>query len=135
MSQAIVARARALVGTRFRPQGRNPDHGLDCVGLVMAVSGMAPQSVARDYRLRGDHRVRLEEGLGSKFRRIASPQPRPGDILLMKIAADQFHLGIQASGSVIHADANLGVVVEVPGEPAWPIVGVYRACNHSTSGS
>ena len=37
----IVARARALIGTRFRPQGRSAAEGLDCVGLV-ALAVLSP---------------------------------------------------------------------------------------------
>lgn len=135
MSEPIVERARALVGTRFRPQGRQPAHGLDCVGLVIVASGIDPQAIARDYRLRGDHRARLEDGLGRSFRRVDSSGRRAGDILLVKVAADQFHLAIDAGGSLIHADANLGAVVEVPGEPAWPVLAAYRQRADLTRGS
>lgn len=32
--EAVVARARAAIGARFRPRGRVPEAGLDCVGLA-----------------------------------------------------------------------------------------------------
>lgn len=119
-------RARALVGTRFRPQGRDPRYGLDCVGLVLAVNGMPHDSTRQDYRLRGDHRREILAGLDSKFRRIARTKLRPGDILLLSVAQDQIHLGIATDGSFVHADARLGLVVETPDPPPWPIQAVYR---------
>lgn len=60
---------------------------------------------------------------------------RPGDILLLKVTNDQFHLAIDAGRSLIHADANLGLVVEVPGEPAWPVVAAYRRRRANKTGS
>lgn len=120
-----VALARSLVGSRFRPQGRNPQAGLDCVGLVLAVYGIAAGPVRRDYRLRGDHRHEIERELALHFtrRRIACA---PGDLMLCAVAADQFHLAIECGGSFVHADAGLGRVVETPGAPTWPVVATYR---------
>jgi murein DD-endopeptidase / murein LD-carboxypeptidase len=119
-------RARALVGTRFRPQGRSAHHGLDCVGLVMCVFGIQDTDVRRDYRLRGDHRLELIDALSRAFRRVAPSQRRAGDILLMQIAPDQFHLAINTVSGFVHADARIGRVVETPGHPAWPIIAAFR---------
>jgi len=47
-------------------------------------------------------------------------------LLLMAVAADQVHLGLLTPGGFVHADARLRKVVETPGEPGWPVVGVYR---------
>lgn len=122
-----VERARALVGTRFRPQGRVPEYGLDCVGLILRVFGVPATAARRDYRLRGDHQRELTRALGKPFRRVARTQRRAGDILLLQVAPDQFHLGILTASGFIHADARLGVVIETPGPPAWPVIAVFRA--------
>lgn len=121
-----VARARALVGTRFRPQGHNPDHGLDCVGLVVTVFDLGQTSIRRDYRLRGRHRAELQNRALIWFRPISRRQCRPGDVLLCAVAADQIHLAIQTEAGFIHADAGLGYIVETPGTPTWPILAVFR---------
>lgn len=120
-----AARARALVGTRFRPQGRGV-HGLDCVGLVLAAFAIDAAAVRRDYALRGVGRKELHAQLARFFRRVRKAEVRSGDVLLLQAASDQLHLAVVSERGFIHADAGLRRVVETPGEPAWPILGAYR---------
>jgi hypothetical protein len=127
MTIDFAARARALLGTRFRPQGRRPEVGLDCVGLILCVFGLPEYEGRRDYRLRGNHRRELMGALGNRFRRVALTQHRAGDVMLLQLAADQFHLGIVTASGFVHADARLGKVVETPGAPAWTIIAAFRA--------
>jgi len=124
MAKADYAeRARALVGTRFRPQGRGSE-GLDCIGLALATYGIRPEKVRRDYRLRGDHLAELEANLADHFRKVRGA--RSGDVVLMQIAADQTHLGVRTDAGFVHAHAGIGRVVETPGEPPWAITAIYR---------
>jgi hypothetical protein len=44
----------------------------------------------------------------------------------MTVAADQMHLGVLTANGFVHADARLRKVVETPGEPGWPVIGIYR---------
>lgn len=118
-------RARALVGTRFRPQGRG-SHGLDCVGVVLATFGLSPASARQDYRLRGDHETEAKQSLNRAFRLVAGNQPAAGDVMLMRVATDQVHLAVRTQGGFVHAHAGIGRVVETPGTPSWPLLGVYR---------
>jgi cell wall-associated NlpC family hydrolase len=120
----VVARARGLVGTRFRPQGRDPDTGLDCVGLAIAAYGLSASSVRRNYRLHGPHEAELRVEISRFFKRVKDRES--GDLMLCKAGADQLHLAIACDGSFIHADAGLRRVVETPGEPRWPVLGAYR---------
>lgn len=122
----IVARARALSGSRFRPQGRDPRSGLDCVGLVLSTFAIPPDEVRRDYRLRGRHRAEVEKALGQRFRKVGRKQRRAGDVLLCAIAPDQLHLAISCGASFVHADARLRRIVETPGDPPWPVIGAFR---------
>lgn len=119
----IVTRARGLIGVRFRPQGREPTAGLDCVGLVAVATGIAdPPS---GYPLRGGSGELLSAGLrAAGFRRVR--QMRPGDVLAMRTGPQQLHLGIWTGGGLVHADAALRRIVERPGAPAWPVLGVWR---------
>lgn len=126
MSNLFVERARALVGTRFRPQGRNPESGLDCVGLALDVFGIPADLVRRDYALRGAHKRELGEQVLRFFRRIANAAAAPGDLIVSQCASDQLHLSICAGSSFVHADAGLRRVVETPGRPAWACLGTYR---------
>lgn len=123
-AQAIVERARALVGARFRPQGRDAETGLDCVGLILAVYGISPGAVRRDYRLRGDHREEMQREIASYFTRRT--RSGIGDLLLCRVAPDQSHLAISCGASFVHADAALKRVVETPGAPQWPVEAAYR---------
>jgi hypothetical protein len=118
-------RARALVGTPFRPQGRAA-HGLDCVGVALATFGAAVESVRRDYRLHGDHEAEVREYLAGQFRRVPRTKLRQGDLMLMRVAADQVHLAVRTNCGFVHAHAGLRRVVETPGTPEWPVVAVYR---------
>lgn len=125
MSIDFAERARALVGTPFRPQGRGV-HGLDCVGLAIETYGVPVESVRRNYRLRGEHAGEVRDFLSKQFRRVAATRLLPGDLMLMKVAAGQLHLGVRTDVGFVHAHAGLGRVVETPDEPEWPVLGVYR---------
>ena len=49
-----------------------------------------------------------------------------GDIMLLHAGAAQLHLGLWSGTSLIHADTGLRRVVELPGWPLWPVLGVWR---------
>ena len=119
--ELAVERARALVGTRFVPQGRGAD-GVDCVGLAAAAYGAA---VRRDYALRSGDLRALSAGIEAAGL-LRTDEPAPGDLLVMEVAAGQLHLGVWTGASTVHADARLRKVVERPGAPPWPVIGRWR---------
>lgn len=119
----IVARARRLIGVRFRPQGRSAETGLDCLGLAAAALRVA--EVPRDYSLRGGSEARLAQGLAAAGLRPIT-KARPGDLMVMAAGAGQLHLGLFTGAGIVHADAGLGRVVERPGEPPWPVLSIWR---------
>jgi lipoprotein Spr len=121
--EVIAARARSLVGVRFRPKGRSMTGGFDCVGLAAAAAGVA--HVSDDYALRGGDL----ETLGIDLRKAGfrpCGAPIPGDVLVLRVGPEQLHLGIWTGGGLVHADAGLRRVVERPGEPPWPVIGIWR---------
>src|SRR5262245_58328797 len=120
---AFVKRARALVGSRFRPQGRDPLRGLDCVGLVCAAYRIPAEEIPCDYRMRGRNADRLQAHLGRFFRTVR--EPRPGDLVTFQVAPDQLHLAVLSDRGFIHADAGLRTVVETPGVSPWPILSIH----------
>jgi cell wall-associated NlpC family hydrolase len=128
----IAARARSLVGVRFRPQGRDPELGLDCVGLAALSADVPVERVRRDYALRGQRLVELEHelcdlGLQPVWRRAAEA----GDVLVFEAGPSQLHMGILTERGFVHADAGLRMVVERPLPLPWPMLGLWRLAGDS----
>lgn len=124
--ERIAARARDLVGVRFRPQGRDRGCGLDCVGLAAAAAGVSPAQAPSGYALRGGALAAIEERLAALGLRRATA-PAPGDIVVVAAGPAQFHLIVLTEDGFVHADAGLRRVVERPGPPPWPVLGRWRA--------
>jgi lipoprotein Spr len=122
-AERILACARALIGVRFRPQGRSPASGLDCIGLVAAAIGVP--NPPGDYPLRGGSPARLRAGLAAAGLRAVAVA-RPGDVLVLAPGPAQLHLGIFTGSGLVHGDAGLRRVVERPGPAPWPILSIWR---------
>ena len=123
---AVAAAALAMVGARFRLHGREPETGVDCIGLVahaLAASGWAGK-VPTGYALRGGVPATVAALLDASLTR--GDGQRPGDILLAAPGASQLHLAIRTVRGLVHADASLRRVVERPGPAPWPLIGVWR---------
>ncbi len=115
-----VERARSVVGTRFRRQGRGRD-GFDCVGLVGWAHGVV---VPADYPARCGDAARVAAVLAEAgFRQVV--KAAAGDVLLVRSGPGQLHLGLSTGGGIIHADAVARAVVERRDVP-WPVIGIYR---------
>jgi len=119
----FVERARVLVGTRFRPQGRD-SQGLDCIGLVIATFDIPIDAVPRDYRLRGARGAELVAGVSRFFRQVR--HIKPGDVMVLEVTVEQLHLAVRTEQGFVHANAGIGRVVETPGMPEWRLLGIYR---------
>lgn len=121
----VVASARRCVGARFRPQGRDPRTGLDCVG-VAAVALDKTLPPAR-YPARGsDWRsiAMVAEAMGLEA--IFPGEARAGDLLMVEPGPGQIHMVVITPMGFVHADARLRKVVETPGPPAWPVLAAWR---------
>lgn len=120
----VAAAACALIGVRFRAQGRDPALGLDCVGVAVAAlrAGGAAVAVRSDYALRSgcwrarDEPQRLTRCDGGKV----------GDVLLLRVDATQLHVAVRTARGIVHADAGLRRVVERTGALDWPVVAAWR---------
>lgn len=125
---AILAAAHRLVGVRFRPQGCDPETGLDCVGLVWAAHAAAGCPIARpaDYPRRGWSRPRIEAAMAAAGLGPAADAPRDGDAALFALAAGQFHLAIWGRWALVHAHAGLRRVVAAPHAALPPATGYWR---------
>lgn len=123
---AIVARARALVGVRFRPQGRCREHGLDCLGVVAAAMEIGAELVPDDYALRGGEIGELEDGLVRAGFLSVPGEAEAGDVLIARSGPGQLHAVVLTPGGHVHAHAGLRRVVETPGVPPWSVLGAWR---------
>lgn len=122
-AERVVANARALIGVRFRPQGRSPAMGLDCIGVVAAAIDV--RTPPGDYALRGGSAARLAAALAAAGLRAVATA-RPGDVLVLAAGPAQLHLGIFTGDGLVHGDAGLRRVVERPGPAPWPILSIWR---------
>ncbi len=121
MSAEALARARAMIGVRFRPRGRTRA-GHDCVGLAGWAYGV---DVPGGYAMRSTDRARIAAVVASAG--LAAAEDRqPGDLVLLASGAGQLHLGIDSGTGLIHADAMLRRVVERPDPLPWPVIGRWR---------
>lgn len=119
--------ALALVGARFRLHGREPSHGLDCIGVAAAALKAAgfEGAVPSGYALRGGSAEAVVRFMDAAGLVRADPQ-EPGDILLLQTGPAQLHLAVRTARGFVHADARLRRVVETPGAPLWPLLGAWR---------
>ena len=120
--QEVVARARGLVGVRFRAQGRDPAFGLDCVGLVAAALG---REVGADHAGRSGDVARVARE-AARLGLVRADAQRAGDVVAFESGPGQLHLGVRSEGGVIHADAGARCVVERPGAAPWPVLAEWR---------
>ena len=120
--ERAAAAARGCVGVRFAAQGRDPAHGLDCVGLAAVAASAAGYAgtVPRHYTLRTG---RWDEDAAGLTRCAGD---RPGDILLCRLSPTQLHLAVRTGTGIVHADIASRRVVERPGAPPWPIERAWR---------
>lgn len=124
----IAERALGLVGVNFRLHGRNPDAGLDCVGVVAQALGGDSIEIPRDYALRGDYLERIAAFMDrGGCRAMSEERVRSGDILLCRPAERQLHFAIATADGFVHAHAGLRRVVMTPRPLPWPTVGHWRS--------
>lgn len=107
--------AQQLVGTPFRLHGRDPAHGLDCIGLIVVAYDRAGQPLSppdAHYRLRGHDVAVAARILGlTGFAPVTDELVRPGDIIIQHWAGGRIHLLLAGVSTAIHAHAGLGRVV------------------------
>jgi NlpC/P60 family putative phage cell wall peptidase len=105
---AIVAEARAWMGTPYRHQASRKGVGCDCLGLVRGVwrglLGEEPERVpgyTRDWAEAGGVEALAEAGRRHLVE-IAPARARPGDVLVFRMATGgpAKHAGILVSGDL-----------------------------------
>ena len=127
----VLEAAKTLIGARFRLHGRDPDTGIDCLGLIgCTLAAVAPASrLPVGYGLRQRDWARLLPLAAELGLEDADPGggSRPGDILLFEVGAWQVHLAIDdGEGAIIHAHAGLARVVHGRPDPSWMLSRRWR---------
>jgi murein DD-endopeptidase / murein LD-carboxypeptidase len=126
----FVAAARACLGARFRLQGRHPETGLDCIGLIIWSARQCGLTLpdAQDYILT-DNPVRLDVALlAAPITSIDPANLVAGDFARLLSNGQPLHLAICGGGTLIHADIRCRKVVEQRLSQDWQerIVAAYR---------
>jgi murein DD-endopeptidase / murein LD-carboxypeptidase len=116
---------RALVGAPFRLHGRDPETGLDCVGVAALVFGV--RDVPRGYSVRTADGASVAALIDAAGLKRVRREPGAGDLVLLKSGPAQCHLVVMTAAGFVHADAGIGCVVETPGPPPWPVIAVWEA--------
>ena len=124
---AVIAAARAWLGTPYHDQASLRGVGCDCLGLARGVwrdvVGAEPQAIppySRDWGETGFNEV-LAEGARAMMIDIPVAQIGPGTLVLFRMAprAIAKHVGILTSpDNFIHSYERLGVIEEVL-TPIW----------------
>jgi hypothetical protein len=123
----IAARACAVVGTRFRPQGRNARDGVDCVGLAAFACAIPSERIPRDYALRGHAPEEIERRLGELGGRpVEGHVLELGDVALCRAGPAQLHMVVITPLGFVHADAALRRVVQRPYPIPWTLLSAWR---------
>ncbi|MBX7458902.1 C40 family peptidase [Qipengyuania sp. 1NDH17] len=121
--------AEQLEGTLFRFHGRNPETGLDCIGLAACALERAgvKSDAPSGYLLRNSDISRhLEKILDAGFAPVTG-KPLRGDILLVRPGPSQQHLLIAlGKHRFVHAHAGLRRVVIQTGLSGWSILHHWR---------
>lgn len=125
----LAEAAAGLAGVPFRLHGRDPRHGLDCIGLfsaAMARCGVAVR-VPAGYALRLSQPARwMPDPAAYGFVTAQAPYA-PGDVVMLSPGPAQLHLAIRsAHAGWIHAHAGLRKVVIQPCLPQGQVLGHWR---------
>ncbi len=126
----FAAAADRLVGTPYRLHGRDPDKGVDCVGLVLcaiAAAGRQPAELPA-YGLRNLGLDRLLPFAARNGFVEAPDAQKEGDLILINSGPAQHHLMIALDRSIyVHAHAGRREVVRQNGLQQASVVRHWRS--------
>lgn len=117
------------MGCPFRLYGREPGSGLDCLGLVLCSLAAIGKNVdeIESYGLRNLSVDRFLPAAGQAGLAPVSGNSLSGDVLLFRLPAAQYHLGIISSSlALVHAHAGLRRVILTPPPLFWPVERHWR---------
>ena len=128
-AEAFANAAEALEGCRFRLHGRDPERGLDCVGVVLCALRAAGRTVPHvaGYGLRNADIGRFLTLFDQAGLAPATEHSQRGDMLIMRPGPGQHHCLIALGGErFVHAHAGIGRVIVQQGLPGWSLLHRWR---------
>lgn len=122
--EQFVATARKHLGVRFQHQGRLPEAGVDCIGLVILVCkelGISDFDIT-DYGRMPDGR--MDEYCRHNLNVLRMGEVRPGDVLTFRWERHSSHMAIvsdvtDAGVYIVHAYLKNRKVVEHRMDNMW----------------
>lgn len=116
----IVAEARKWLGTPYHHEARVLGHGVDCIGLILAVANAFGMEVPNQTGYaRIPEESRLIAGLDTYTNRIELSEATAGDIVVIPFVHKMRHLAILTDAGMIHAHEPNGKVVEHAIDDRW----------------
>ncbi len=105
LTDSIVAKARAQIGTRYKLGGITPNRVLDCSGLVKVVMNALDFVLPRTAREQATVGQAIPKDLAAL---------KPGDLLTFGRGKKISHIGIYVGdGRMVHASTSKKKVVEI----------------------
>jgi hypothetical protein len=96
----LIKAARSLLGVKFRHQGRDPETGLDCLGLVeysVYLKGLiTAEQFTKAYQAEPFNNM-LEKGLKARLDEVPLREVRDADIYLLRFRQEPQHVGFAAT--------------------------------------
>jgi cell wall-associated NlpC family hydrolase len=120
----IVETARKYLDVKWKHQGRNPEVGVDCAGLVVLVAkeiGLSSYDTV-NYQ-RNAHNDAFVKHFANNMKKKRMLDRKVGDVLLFRDALFSCHSGFVSEKNgvqhIIHAYARYKKVVEEPLTDEW----------------
>lgn len=131
-AERFASEAERLAGAQFRLHGRQPETGLDCVGLVAWSLEKAGGQLTGlpSYGLRNLSPEPFLQSAQTCGFSDASGAIRRGDLLFVAPGPCQQHLVVALGNNrFVHAHAGLRHVAVHSGLPAWQLLAHWRLTN------
>jgi len=125
----LALASQQFIGCPYKFQGRDPELGLDCVGLVISSLQAIgrPTNAPTGYRLRNATIAPFMKFASANGLSRVKGALMPGDIILATPGPGQSHLLIASSvAGFVHAHAGLRRIVHMPGKLPWKALETWR---------
>lgn len=134
LRRMLVEEARLLVGSPVYHMGRDPETGLDCVGVILrpahrlGLTRYVPPNYSEQFPAEllsaclFEHLERIDiPWAASDYREEGLPLAQAGDVLLFAVRGGHpAHLAYATGdGTMIHAQQKAGQVIEEPINAVW----------------